>query len=345
MASWKIIQGDNIVTLKGLTAKSVRTCVSSPPYFGGQREYPIEPTIWADGWEGVLGDEPSPQKFADHLVQLFREVRRVLTDDGTLWLNLGDCYATGNQWPGIKHKDLVGSPWLVAFALRADGWFLRMDNIWFKPSPTAESIQDRPTKSHEYVFLFAKEEQYYYDLEAIREDPKPENAGRMSAPKCGDSRRSGPKEQNYKEYDEVKGANRRSVWPIQPRPSEVPHIAPFPIELPERCILAGSAVGDTVLDVFNGSGTTGLAALKHGRNYIGIEKSPLYVDVSKARLSGAAKSEISGGPLVFCPMCESKGVTKLFERAAVEKAAGEGKKITCPKCMGRFTAEDLVVKA
>lgn len=345
-------------------------------------------------WNGSLGLEPTPDLFVHHLVLIFREARRVLRENGTAWINMGDSYNTsapGNSRPseksglngahtsvsynnrlqtknegqrvrtlyeGAKNKDLLGVPWMMAFALRADGWYLRSEIIWAKPSPMPESVRDRPTKSHEHVFLLAKSESYFYDPDAIREEsaemsrPQSEKRRQMRMSRgvravSGEGQSSkgiaNGVEPTHVMHSNPNGRNARDVWTIATVPFPGAHFAVFPPALPERCILAGSAPGDTVMDVFNGSGTTGEAALKNGRNYIGIEQNPEFIKIAKARLIGTAKEDMRAGDFVFCPTCEAKGVTKLFERVAVEKAAVEGKKITCTKCMGRFTAADLGV--
>ena len=214
-----ILIGDCREKMAEMDAGSVQTCVTSPPYFG-LRDY---------GVDGQFGLESTPDEYVAKLVEVFREVKRVLRDDGTVWLNLGDSYssnpATGAKiggesyrGGGIKPKDLIGIPWRVAFALQADGWYLRQDIIWHKPNPMPESVTDRCTKAHEYIFLLSKSARYYYDREIIREEPKPHNQGWMRAPKCGSDR---PKYEtladdsgnvSVKQYDEIKGANKRSVW-------------------------------------------------------------------------------------------------------------------------------------
>jgi DNA modification methylase len=312
----QIICGDSAEVLKTLEAGSVQTCVTSPPYYG-LRDY---------GVSGQIGLEETPEAYVAKLVQVFHEVRRVLANDGTLWLNLGDSYAgswgamshdldgkakrtgsnqrppTANKMDGIKPKDLIGIPWMVAFALRADGWYLRSDIIWHKPNPMPESVTDRPTKSHEYIFLLSKSAQYYYDYEAIKEP----------ATYPGDDRKARAKEEHkYTAGEKINGIrprkqdgtgnrqytgfndlyepldfrNRRDVWTVTTKPYVEAHFATFPPDLIEPCILAGSREGDTVLDPFNGSGTTGAVSIKHHRNYIGIELNPAYVELTDKRLS------------------------------------------------------------
>jgi len=300
-----------------LEAGSVRTCITSPPYFG-LRDY---------GHDGQIGLEQTPDDYVAELVEVFREVRRVLSDDGTLWLNLGDSYAAargGTHQPaetlaggtggftdegervnrgrldgynptrnaaaiGLKHKDLIGIPWRVAFALQQDGWYLRSDIIWHKPNPMPESVTDRPTKSHEYLFLLTKSPRYYYDHEAIREPVKEGNKGYIggvrartaSGPLGGENQHN----MERREYTEIKGANRRSVWSINTKPFKGAHFAVMPEALVEPCLLAGSAEGDTVLDPFTGSGTVAVVALKHRRNFVGTELNPEYVSIAEARIA------------------------------------------------------------
>jgi DNA modification methylase len=251
----RIWHGDAIDCLRAMPAGIAQTCITSPPFWG-LRDY---------GVDGQIGLEPDPDQWVARLVDVFREVRRVLRDDGTLWLEVGDSYAargnTGGMdslsqphqaigakgWrsapEGMKNKDLVGAPWLLAFALRQDGWYLRSDIIWARPNPMPESVTDRPTKAHSYVFLLTKRPRYFMDMEAIREDAKPWNEGRMSA-SAMDGFRAGKVErrpQREKQYDEIKGANSRTVWTIATEPTPFAHFATFPQELVRRCILAGTS--------------------------------------------------------------------------------------------------------
>jgi len=283
-----------------LPDESVRCVVTSPPYWG-LRDY---------GIDGQLGLEPTPAEYVVNLVQVFREVRRVLTRDGTVWLNLGDSYASsggfrdygshdnyvgrgpnGGQRPApagmTKVKDLVGIPWRVAFALQEDGWWLRSDIIWSKPNPMPESVTDRPTKSHEYVFLLAKSEKYYFDQDAVRESGvlPPHERDRAS-----NFKKVGSQDDAYGSHD--KGApvilcdgtrNIRTVWTIPTQPYSGAHFATFPQELAERCIKAGSAKGDTVLDPFCGSGTTVKVAKRLGRKGIGLDINPEYLELAEYR--------------------------------------------------------------
>jgi DNA modification methylase len=268
--------------------------------------------------EGQIGLEPTPELYVARLVEVFRAVRRVLRDDGTAWLNLGDSYATiagtgragttgllmggvdgykrevANKQsgcrevpPGLKPKDLIGIPWRVAFALQADGWYLRSDIIWAKPNPMPESVTDRPTKSHEYVFLLAKQERYYYDAEAIKEgmNAAPDRRLRSSTFKkvqaIGHALSSA-------EYVETIGRNRRSVWTIPTRPEKAAHFAVMPTALVKPCLLAGCREGGTVLDPFVGAGTVPLVAYEHNREAIGIDLNPKYLAIARRRLARQA---------------------------------------------------------
>lgn len=312
----EILQGDCRDVLGSLADGSINCCVTSPPYFG-LRDY---------GVEGQLGLEPTPDEFVSAMVEVFREVRRVLRDGGTLWLNLGDSYAgswgaqgrsgqlsdrsiisaqqiaaaakkksrTGSIPPGsgLKPKDLVGIPWRVAFALQADGWYLRQDIIWHKPNPMPESVTDRCTKAHEYIFLFAKSERYYFDVDAIREPyATADRRGPRRSYKPG-SASSHRLDDGHEEMTgpfaglplNPNGRNRRSVWTVSTKPFKGAHFATFPPDLIEPCVLAGCPVDGTVLDPFFGAGTTGLVAQKHGRNCVGIELNPDYIAIANERL-------------------------------------------------------------
>jgi len=297
----KIINTDALEGLRTLPDGIVDMCVTSPPYYG-LRDY---------GIEGQIGLEDSPEKYIEKLVIIFQEVKRVLREDGTLWINIGDCYGGGsggcgdsNNYYGdhrftkkhdgtriqrnkgfAKSKDLLGIPWLLAFALRDDGWYLRQDIIWHKLNPMPESVTDRCTKAHEYIFLLSKSEKYYFDNEAIREPVKPDSGKRMRALKSGKHLLTG----NYhivteKVFEEVKGANKRDVWQISAQPYEGAHFAVFPPSLVRPCILAGSRKNGIVLDPFFGSGTTGVVAVEESRNYIGIELNPTYVELANNRI-------------------------------------------------------------
>jgi DNA modification methylase len=305
--------------------KVVQCCITSPPYYG-LRDY---------GIAGQLGLEPTPEEYVSNLVSVFREVWRVMKDDGTLWVNLGDSYAgnmsRGSQngragfgtkregvfnrgGDGIKDKDLIGIPWMVAFALRADGWYLRSDIIWSKPNPMPESVTDRPTKAHEYLFLLAKQAKYYYDAEAIKEPVTDTSMDRYSQDienQVGSDRVPGKTNGNMKAvlpryggnkytadpavfnrtksgnaYDFRPLRNKRTVWEIATQPTSYAHFATFPEKLVEPCILAGSRPGDLILDPFSGSGTTGRVAIRHNRKFIGTELNYRYIaDIAPKRMT------------------------------------------------------------
>ncbi|MFM2124578.1 MAG: Bordetella phage vB BbrM [Acidobacteriota bacterium] len=298
MTDLKILQGDCVQSLKQLADESVQCCVTSPPYFG-LRDY---------GHDGQIGLEPTPDDYVAKIVEVFREVRRMLRKDGTLWLNLGDSYARqggreSNQprhWDGreqdpgsmhgtrqaadigLKPKDLIGIPWRVAFALQADGWYLRQDIIWHKPNPMPESVQDRCTKAHEYVFLLSKSDRYYYDAGAIEEEAS--QPDRVRSDKVGGNKYiEGIKHSDGSTFTGSATRNKRSVWTINTQPFKGAHFATFPVELPRLCILAGTKAGDVVLDPFGGSGTTGQVALELGRSAILCELNPEYVELIRQR--------------------------------------------------------------
>jgi len=360
----RILIGDARKRLAELPSGSVRTCITSPPYFGlrdygtaswdgGDPECPHTGKPMATkaninrntGGNDVknataleffrercercercgamrvdsqMGLEETPEAYVEEMVLLFREVWRVLADDGTLWLNLGDSYfphngSRGNKTPagdslrgrdneyqpapkinaeGLKGKDLIGIPWRVAFALQADGWYLRSDIIWAKPNPMPESVTDRCTKSHEYVFLLSKSPRYYYDHKAIKEhalhpnikhksNKKPEGA---SVAYIGNPPtnlgRAGTSDDGLR--------NKRDVWTIAIKPFRGAHFAVMPEALVEPCVLAGSAEGDTVLDPFTGSGTVAVVALQHGRNFVGTELNFEYGEIAKDRITKAS---------------------------------------------------------
>ena len=330
-----ILIGDAREQLATLPEQSAQMCVTSPPYFG-LRNYNAD---------GQIGLEPTVDEYVSNLVDVFREVRRVLRDDGTLWLNLGDSYvaaATGKPGidgkmtggrktqsvastrpdktrvgDGLKTKDLIGIPWRVAFALQADGWYLRQDIIWHKPNPMPESVRDRCTKSHEYIFLLSKSPRYYYDAEAIAEPVQGSTTIRLNQQNLANQKGSdrvpgktngamkavGPRfgGNKYGDADDpehrTKGGatftgsekrNKRSVWTITTKPYSGAHFAVFPPELPQLCILAGSKPGDTVLDPFGGSGTTAQVADKHERHSILIELNPCNEPLIDARLAQPA---------------------------------------------------------
>jgi DNA modification methylase len=337
--------GDCLDVLKTLPDCSVQMCVTSPPYFG-LRDYQVD---------GQIGLEQSPDEYIAKLVSVFGEVRRVLRDDGTLWVNIGDSYAgswgaqgrqgktgelagrnvcaarqiaaaakrqsgTGSleRTPGLKNKDLIGIPWTLAFALRADGWYLRSDIIWSKGNPMPESVRDRPTKSHEYLFLLSKSERYFYDHEAVKEpavcghpsgngfvresrltyqnkDGSPRGNSKQWTPKVTEDRKDlhGPTYSRHRSRipggQSLQSApngyrNRRSVWHINTKPFKGAHFATFPPDLVEPCVLAGSRPGDTVLDPFGGAGTTALVALRNDRKAISMELNPDYVKLAIDRI-------------------------------------------------------------
>lgn len=313
----QILVGDCRARMREMEAGSVQTCVTSPPYFG-LRDY---------GHDGQIGLEPTPDDFVQAMVDVFREVRRVLADDGTVWLNLGDSYASDTKGSGgqgksglrkdgrdeasrlrsgdisighqkfkplrinhgVKNKDLIGIPWRVAFALQADGWYLRQDIIWHKPNPMPESVTDRCTKAHEYIFLLSKGPRYYFDAKAISEpaihagavvknnDGKNGQMGDFGATRGGFLKEGGVTVGDTR--------NKRSVWTVNSQPFAEAHFATYPPDLIEPCILAGCPVGGTVLDPFGGAGTTGLVADRNGRNAVLCELNPEYAAMAERRLS------------------------------------------------------------
>jgi DNA modification methylase len=303
-----IYNNDCMAGLKQLPDRVVNCCVTSPPYWG-LRDY---------GVDGQLGLEPTPEEYTAKMVEVFREVRRVLRDDGTLWLNLGDSYAGSGRgadaiyanqklstdslrikpdWAisGLKPKDLVGVPWRVAFALQADGWYLRSDIIWSKKNPMPESVTDRPTKAHEYIFLMSKSQKYYYDAEAIKEtavngDPNPprgsrgvlgnQNNGRRKQDEVGKRTYTGFNGR----YQPLEKRNKRTVWTVSTHPFPEAHFATFPEKLIEPCILAGCPEKGIVLDPFMGSGTTAIVAHRLGRQFIGFELNPEYCEMANRRI-------------------------------------------------------------
>ena len=274
----KIEFGDCRETMRRWVSDGVRAqmCVTSPPYFG-LRDY---------GHEGQIGLEQTPEEYIAAMVEVFRYVRDMLTDDGTLWLNLGDSYGKG--------KHLLGVPWRVALALQSDGWVLRQDVIWHKPNPMPESVRDRCTKAHEYIFLLSKSEKYFYDHEAILEDAKWERWGDQTVIKeqQGTAKWIGNKSKS--ELQAIGKKNRRSVWTVATKPYKGAHFATFPPALIEPCILAGSRTGDIVLDPFMGSGTTAQVALQHGRQYLGCEINPEYGPLQEERIKSVSKKDLQG---------------------------------------------------
>lgn len=357
MSDYSLYCGDCIRMLKTLPDQSIQCCVTSPPYYG-LRDYKVN---------GQIGLEETPEAYVAKLVAVFQEVRRVLRDDGTLWLNLGDSYGGNREHAtesatatcgntvldvcakfnkvgnGVKSKDLIGIPWMVAFALRADGWYLRSDIIWAKPNPMPESVKDRPTKSHEYLFLLSKNKKYYYDYRAIlelanydgRKDTKfkgslkydDETLARVGGERwpnkiknlqpngqqtntmhinrangLGEPRGYGLDEPGFNghsgnydaegnllthEKDGAPARNKRDVWWISTKPFNEAHFAVFPEKLIEPCVYAGSKKGDTILDPFSGSGTTGVVSIKNERNYIGIDLNQAYIEMSEKRIKDA----------------------------------------------------------
>lgn len=324
MTEPRLITADVLDGLKLLEPGSIQCVVTSPPYWN-LRDY---------GIDGQIGLEETPDDFVDRMVEVFAAVRRVLADDGVLWLNLGDSYAgSGNGGGGsyekerssfaaragrvpiagiLKRKDLVGMPWRVALALQADGWWLRSDIVWAKPCPMPESIKDRPTRSHEYIFMLTKSERYYYDADAVRTPAKrpsgnwPEGWAKGPGPRDKDNsvapakkqRGHGRRHAGFNErWDKMtrdeqmaNGANLRDVWTVNSAGANGypgAHFACFPLEIPKRCILASSRPADTVLDPFSGTATTGQAALELGRSYVGIELNPEYQALAEERLRGA----------------------------------------------------------
>jgi DNA modification methylase len=332
-----IYVGDVLDRLRELPENSVQCVVTSPPYWG-LRDY---------GCEGQIGLEATPREFIRRLTEVFAEVRRVLRGDGTCWVNMGDGYTSGGRatWrsgasenkgqdvqndqsrpdtpAGLKPKDMLGMPWRLAFALQADGWWLRQDIIWSKPNPMPESVTDRCTKAHEYIFLLTKSAHYFYDQDAIRtpfaEETKAQSFDTMNfglrdgyreptrvagwahgsgnheakdhakasshkGPKFDKGKTAKPTTGHGEREDNAKGANKRSVWEIATEPFAEAHFATFPTKLVEPCILAGSKLGDTILDPFCGSGTTGLVAMRYQRDFVGIELNPDYARMAERRI-------------------------------------------------------------
>ncbi len=301
----QILCGEALSVLKTFPNECIDMVITSPPYWG-LRDY---------GVEGQLGLESTPEEYVTKMVEVFREVKRVLKKEGTLWLNLGDSYAMKfgggkgkksgttkaavdeiekppREIPsGLKPKDLVGIPWMVAFALRADGWYLRQDIIWHKPNVMPESVKDRPTKAHEYIFLLSKSSKYYYDAEAIKEPlARPEALLRKTPAVFGGRNKHdgyGTKKYSGNKYvGTYTGRNKRSVWTVSTKPFPEAHFATFPPDLIKPCILAGCPEGGVVLDPFIGSGTTALVAKRLNRNYIGIDINPEYCKMAQERLQG-----------------------------------------------------------
>ncbi|MCV0071182.1 DNA-methyltransferase [Pseudomonas aeruginosa] len=308
--SHEIRVGDCLDALRAMPDQSFHCCITSPPYFG-LRDY---------GMAGQIGLEQTPAEFVARLVEVFREVRRVLRDDGTLWLNLGDSYARkgglgpqggaafadrrrGNEAicksiqavpDGLKEKDLVGIPWRVAFALQDDGWYLRQDIIWHKPNPMPESVRDRCTKAHEYIFLLSKSPRYYFDSEAIKEPAVSEKPSGNKRHKYADAYAASDSEEHRTKAGltalagvEWTKRNLRSVWTVGSKPFKGAHFATFPPDLIRPCVLAGAPRGGLVLDPFGGAGTTALVAMQEGRRSVLLELNPEYASIARHRLASA----------------------------------------------------------
>lgn len=268
----QIISGDVREKLRDIPENTFHTCITSPPYWG-MRDY---------GHENQIGAEDSLPEYVNNLVSCFRDVRRVLRSDGTFWLNIGNTYTSGGRaWrdkdaknkgramsyrpdtpEGLKPKDLIGVAWMVAMALQLDGWYLRSDIIWHKPNCQPESVKDRVTVSHEYLFMFSKSENYYFDQEAIKETTADGRAKK----------------------------NKRTVWSINTEPCKEAHFAVFPRALVRPCILAGSPIEGLVLDPFFGSGTVGVVSIETGRKCVGVEAKPDYIEIAKSRINAATPS-------------------------------------------------------
>lgn len=280
----QILEGDCIKSMRSIPDGSINCCVTSPPYFG-LRDY---------GHKEQIGQESSADIFVNNLVNVFKEVKRVLREDGTLWLNLGDSYfsksLSANNNLNLKHKDLIGIPWMVAFALRNSGWHLRQDIIWHKPNPMPEAVKDRCTKSHEYIFLLTKSSSYFYDEAAIRE-PWKQNKSDIKRAKEKHPGYAAKHSEGYNGNvkgqpvgDPSKGRNKRSVWTVSTRPYKEAHFATFPPDLITPCILAGCPEGGIVLDPFGGSGTTAEVAIKNRRKAILCELNSDYIRLIKQRI-------------------------------------------------------------
>lgn len=291
-----VYEGDALQWLRKFDGCSVDCIVTSPPYYQ-LRDYQMD---------GQLGLERTPEEYVAKMTEVFREARRVLKDEGTLWLNIGDTYCNSNsQSDGSKRKDkdMIGIPWMLAMSLRDDGWYLRQDIIWAKPNPLPESVCDRCTKSHEYIFLMSKSPKYHFDYEAIEEiatgydgrkdtmlkgSRKYDNAMIFAGQKPQSMAARGHERWKFKEMDgETQPVRRRrDVWEIPTKSYSGAHFATFPEKLVEPCILAGCPRGGVVLDMFNGAATTGVVALREGRKYVGIELNSEYVELSKQRIDG-----------------------------------------------------------
>lgn len=308
-----ILAGDCLEQLKTLDGGVVQSCITSPPYWG-LRDY---------GHDGQVGLEETPEEYVAKMVEIFAEVKRVMKDDGTLWLNLGDSYAGSGKGrngdggrtvnpndkqttsagtmlgllapsmpDGLKPKDLIGIPWRVAFALQADGWYLRQDIIWAKPNPMPEPVKDRCTKSHEYLFLLSKSLKYYYDNEAIKEpavttEGRPNGVVRDRVHEYNSKQSLLGQNRGGNITTEPVTRNKRDVWTVNAKPFKGAHFATMPEALVEPCVLAGSRDGDTLLDPFLGSGTVAVVAERYRRNWIGCELNPDYAAIAKTRIESA----------------------------------------------------------
>lgn len=295
-----ILHGDSLEMLKTIPGSTADCCITSPPYYG-LRDY---------GVDGQIGLEETPEEYVQKLVAVFREVKRVLRDDGILWVNIGDSYngsggnhksthkndsgfqgamgekcgGRGNHLNSCKPKDLIGIPWMLAFALRADGWYLRQDIIWAKNNPMPESVKDRCTKSHEYIFLLSKSRKYYYNYKAIQEPTTTYDSNIRNRDIGKMNNTPGRSHMNGLKHNMYKVRNKRDVWSVPVRPFKDAHFATFPEELIKPCVLAGSRENGIVLDPFFGSGTTGVVATRFNRDFIGIELNSDYIDIAKRRL-------------------------------------------------------------
>ena len=290
----KIFCGNAFDILKTLPSESVDMCVTSPPYYG-LRDY---------GVEAQIGNEQTPYEYIQNLLLVFEEVKRVLKPDGTLWVNIADSYAANNKnfklppnkdfsavpklWHGIKQKDMIGVPWLLAFSLRENGWYLRSDIIWHKKNCMPESVKDRPSKCYEHIFLLSKSSKYYYDYEAVKEPAAESSIARYKRGVSDKTKYRDRKQGIFMPRDKTDFSdmrNRRDVWSVAINASHIPgHFAIYPEKLIEPCIMAGSAVGGVVLDPFFGSGTTGIVAVKNSRKFIGIDINPEYCKTARERI-------------------------------------------------------------
>lgn len=324
-SDYTLLRGSAREKLSMVRKRSVQTCITSPPYWA-LRDYDVPLEKWDDGWEGQLGLESDPWTYIEHVCECFDSVHRVLRDDGTLWIVIGDTYArrglsagakigmkntlsTGStsgyhnvgkyargvatsvrkMAPGLKQGDLVGIPWMLAFALRERGWYLRQEVVWEKPNAMPESVKSRCTRAHEQIFMLAKTHKYFYDHEAVKEpsvSDHPSGNG-YKRPARIKWLEDGEPKGNESQWQMTDKRNRRSVWKVHTRQFPGAHFAVFPHKIVEPCLLAGSSEGDVVLDPFAGTGTVGEVAAKHGRRFIGVELSDEYADMAEAHLSKA----------------------------------------------------------